>query len=67
MSDEFKIDILRSIKSLVRSVPKRYKTVLQFLGQCLKSEGNYEFKKYCVDIIELIINEIPEAKESGLN
>jgi len=28
MSDEFKIDILRSVKNLVRSAPKRSKTVL---------------------------------------
>lgn len=55
MSDEFKIDILRSVKNLVRSAPKRSKTVLYFLGNILKSEGNYELKKYAVDIIEMII------------
>ena len=48
MSDEFKIDILRSVKNLVRSAPKRSKTVLYFLGNILKSEGNYELKKYYV-------------------
>lgn len=66
MSDEFKIDILRSVKNLVKNAPKRNKTVLQFLSNCLKSEGNYDFKKYAVDVIEMIITEIPEAKEHGL-
>ncbi len=55
MSDEFKTDILRSVKSLVRMVPKRSKTVLHFLSNCLKSEGNYDFKKYAIDIIEMML------------
>ena len=55
MSDEFKIDILRSIKNLVKQIPKRSKTVLSFLGNCLKSDGTYEFKKNAVDIIDIMI------------
>lgn len=55
MSDEFKIDILRSIKHLVKEIPKRSKVVLNFLSNCLKSEGTYEFKKNAVDIIEIMI------------
>ena len=55
MSDEFKIDILRSIKNLVKQIPKRFKVVLNFLGNCLKSEGTYEFKKNAVDIIEFMV------------
>lgn len=55
MSDEFKIDILRSIKSLVKNIPKRSKSVLSFLASCLKSDGTYEFKKYAIDIIELMV------------
>ena len=31
MSDEFKIDILSSIKNLVKLLPNKSKTVLQFL------------------------------------
>ncbi|KRX03144.1 Coatomer/clathrin adaptor appendage, Ig-like subdomain [Pseudocohnilembus persalinus] len=67
MSDDFKIDILRSIKSLIKSVPKRSKTVLQFLSNCLKAEGTYEFKKQAVDIIEIIVADIPSIKEIALN
>ncbi len=64
MSDEFKIDILRSIKSLIKTIPKRSKNFLNFLANCLKSsDGNKDFKKYTIDIIENMINEIPEAKE----
>lgn len=63
MSDEFKIDILKSIKSLVKAYPKRAKTVLSFLFNCLKSEGTYEFKKAAIDIVEMIINDISESKE----
>lgn len=66
MSDEFKIDILRSIKNLIKTIPSRSKTVLSFLQNCLKSDGNYDFKKYTIDIIEMMINEVAESKDSGL-
>ncbi len=40
MSDEFKIDILRSVRNLVKNIPKRAKAVLSFLFNCLKNDGN---------------------------
>jgi coatomer protein complex subunit gamma len=67
MSDEFKIDILRSIKHIIKTIPKRNKIILSFLSNCLKTEGNYEFKKYAIEIVEMVVNEIAEAKENALN
>ena len=36
MSDDFKIDVLRSIKSLLKFSKKKYANVLAFLTNCLK-------------------------------
>jgi coatomer protein complex subunit gamma len=32
MSDEFKIDVLRSVRALVRSNPRKWKAIIQFLA-----------------------------------
>lgn len=64
MSDEFKQDVLKSVSQLIKTSPAKYKTVLNFLSNCLKkSEGSYNFKKYAIDIFENIISEIPASKE----
>ena len=64
MSDEFKIDILRSVRALVTS--KKWKPILTFLSSTLKCDASQDFKRYAVDIIESIIQDIPEAKETGI-
>ena len=66
MSDEFKIDVLRSVRALVRQNPKKWKAIVNFLSLTLKCDASQEFKKYSVDVIENIVSEIPEAKEPGI-
>lgn len=66
MSDEFKIDVLRSVRALVRQNIKKWKAILNFLSQTLKCEASQEFKRYSVDVIENIISDIPDAKETGI-
>lgn len=44
MSDEFKVDILTSVKGLVKQLPKKYKVIMVFLFNCMKNEGNTDFK-----------------------
>lgn len=48
-------------------MPSRFKAILSFLSNCLKSEGNYDFKKYAVELLELMIQEIPQAREHATN
>jgi hypothetical protein len=32
----------------------------------LKCEASQDFKRYAVDIIEAVLNEIPEARDAGI-
>eukprot|EP01017_Pseudomicrothorax_dubius_P028770 TRINITY_DN3444_c0_g1_i1.p1 TRINITY_DN3444_c0_g1~~TRINITY_DN3444_c0_g1_i1.p1 ORF type:complete len:808 (-),score=249.76 TRINITY_DN3444_c0_g1_i1:153-2516(-) len=66
ISDEFKIDIIKSVQNFVRKLPKKFRVLLNFLSNCLKGEGSYEVKRSCVDAVDFMINEIPESKEAAL-
>jgi len=66
ISDEFKIDIIYSIKGLLARAPKKFKSILNFLANCLKSESKIQFKKHCLERIEYVMNEVAESKEAGL-
>jgi len=65
-SEEFKVDILSSVKSLVKKHPRKYRALVNFLSHCLKNEGQYEFKSAAVTCLENVIQEIPDAREIGL-
>jgi len=65
-SEEFKVDILSSVKSLVKKHPRKYRALVNFLSHCLKNEGQYEFKSAAVTCLENVIQEIPDAREVGL-
>ena len=50
--DEFKVDIIRSAKLLVKRAPKKYKLLVTFLSNCLKSnDGNFEFKRETIEAL----------------
>ncbi|CAD8045387.1 unnamed protein product [Paramecium sonneborni] len=66
MSDEFKIDVLRSVKALAKNSPNKWKPIIHFLQQTFKCEASQEFKKYSIEIFEFIIHEIPEARETAI-
>jgi hypothetical protein len=55
MTEEFKIDILKSIKNILKNIPKQFRIVLNFLQNSLKGEGSLEFKKKAVQMIEYMI------------
>jgi len=65
-SEEFKIDIVSSVKALAKKHPKKYRSIVNFFSHCLKNEGQYEFKSACVSCLEYVLKEIPESKEIGL-
>ncbi|CAH8477765.1 unnamed protein product [Heterobilharzia americana] len=66
ISDEFKIVVLDSIRSLATKYPKKYTVLLNFLSGLLRDSAGYTFKKAVVVAIESIIKQIPEAKSIGL-
>lgn len=66
ISDEFKVVVVNAIKSLCLKFPKKHASTMGFLSSVLRDEGGFEYKKAVVDTIVSIIENVPEAQESGL-
>eukprot|EP00795_Rhopilema_esculentum_P002377 gene2377-18020_t len=67
ISDEFKIVVVDAIKSLCLKFPRKHMVMLTFLSSMLRDEGGFEYKKGIVLAIISIIEENPDAKETGLS
>ncbi len=67
ISDEFKIVVVDAIRSLCMKFPRKHSVMMTFLASMLREEGGYEYKRAIVNTIIAIIEENPEAKESGLS
>jgi coatomer protein complex subunit gamma len=66
--DEFKVDIIRSVKLLIKRAPSKFKLLVNFLANCLKSnDGNFEFKRETIEALQLIMEEVPDSQTSCLN
>lgn len=65
ISDEFKIVVVSAIKSLCMKFPRKHGSLMAFLAALLRDEGGLEYKAAIADTIITIIEENPEAKESG--
>lgn len=66
LADEFKIVVVNAIRALTLKYKKKHRMLLGFLSSVLREEGGYEVKRAVVDTILEIIDNIPEAIESGL-
>ena len=66
LADEFKIVVVNAIRALTLKYKKKHRMLLSFLSSVLREEGGYEIKKAIVDTILEIIDNIPEALETGL-
>lgn len=66
ISDEFKIVVVQSIRSLCQKFPRKHNVLMSFLSSILRDEGGFEYKKAVVDTIINIIEDSPDAKEAGL-
>lgn len=66
ISDEFKVVVVQAIKSLALKFPRKHGILMNFLSSMLRDEGGLEYKTSIADTIITIIEENPEAKESGL-
>jgi coatomer protein complex subunit gamma len=56
-----------SYRSLCQKFPRKHTVLMTFLANMLREEGGYEYKKAIVNTIISIVEENPEAKESGKN
>lgn len=63
ISDEFKQDILKSIRSLMSKGCQVEKQIVSFLLKCLDQEGSIEFKK---SVIRLVSECVEQNRELGL-
>jgi len=66
LADEFKIVVVNAIRALTLKYKKKHRMLLAFLSSVLREEGGYEIKKAVVDTILEIIDNIPDALETGL-
>jgi coatomer protein complex subunit gamma len=64
--DEFKVVVVNAIKSLCLKFPKKHAVTMGFLSSVLRDEGGFEYKKAVVETIVNIIENVPEAHETGL-
>ncbi|KAL3269215.1 hypothetical protein HHI36_008297 [Cryptolaemus montrouzieri] len=66
ISDEFKIVVVQAIRSLALKFPRKHSSLMNFLSAMLRDEGGLEYKASIADTIITIIEDNPEAKETGL-
>lgn len=65
--DDFKIIVVNAIRSLCLKFPAKQSTMLTFLGNILRDEGGYSFKKTIVEAIMVMVKHIPECREAALS
>ncbi|EEB14189.1 Coatomer subunit gamma-2, putative [Pediculus humanus corporis] len=66
ISDEFKIVVVQAIRALCLKFPRKHTVLMNFLSAMLRDEGGLEYKAAIVDTIITVIEDNPEAKETGL-
>lgn len=67
IADEFKVKVVSAIHALCIKYPNKYYALMNFLGNALREEGGYEYKKAIVDAYLGLMDKIPESKETGLS
>ena len=66
ISDEFKIVVVHAIRALCLKFPRKHGVLMNFLSAMLRDEGGLDYKASIADTIITIIEENPEAKETGI-
>ncbi len=57
--------MIDAIRALCMRYPRKHATMMSFLSTMLRDDGGYEYKKAIVDTIISVIEDNPDAKESG--
>ncbi|CAF4887494.1 coatomer subunit gamma [Pieris napi] len=66
ISDEFKIVVVKAIRRLCTKFPRKHQSLAAFLAGMLRDEGGLEYKAAIADAIIALVEENPDAKETGL-
>lgn len=66
ISDEFKIVVVRAIRRLCSKYPRKHQTLASFLAGMLRDEGGLQYKTAIADALIALVEENPDAKETGL-
>lgn len=66
ISDEFKVVVVKAIRALALKFPRKHSVLMNFLSAMLRDEGGLDYKASIADTIITIIEDNPEAKETGL-
>ncbi|OAD06406.1 hypothetical protein MUCCIDRAFT_72417 [Mucor lusitanicus CBS 277.49] len=65
--DDFKIIVVDAIQSLCLKFPAKQSTMLTFLGNLLRDEGGFHYKKTIVEAMTAMVKHIPECREAALS
>ena len=66
ISDEFKVVVVNAIKSLCFKFPQKHAILMNFLSLMLREEGGLNYKACITETFIKLIEEYPDAKETGL-
>ncbi|CAG4949597.1 unnamed protein product [Parnassius apollo] len=66
ISDEFKIIVVKAIRRLCTKFPRKHQSIVAFLAGMLRDEGGFEYKTAIAEAIISLVEENPDAKETGL-
>lgn len=66
LSDDFKVDIVSSVKALCVRMPGKANSLLNFVASCLKQDGSFQLKQAMVECMLGIMREVPECQEISL-
>lgn len=67
ITDDFKIELIESIKILCLRMPKKIKALLNFMGDILKGEGGFQLKSIVLDTLIQVLEAVPDAYDLVLN
>jgi coatomer protein complex subunit gamma len=66
ISDEFKIVLVDSVKTLCLKHPSKYQSMMGFLSNGLREDGGLSYKTAIVDAMLAVVNEVKEARSMGM-
>jgi len=66
IQDEYKITMLHSLVELCLKYPSKHRAIVGFLGNILREDEGFDFKRSIVDSIVSLIKQVPETTEISL-
>lgn len=67
ISDDFKIEVIKAVRSLALKFPAKSSGILKFLATTLHDDGNLALKTHVVDSLFAMIDAIPDCKKVALD